>query len=374
MKDLNLVIKGIKYIKSRGSSGYAEAAKDYIIALNKYYKNIPLSVHQLIFDQSDYQTGERNKIVNSLVDRKIKYNKLIIHSTPEHWKELVEKFGGRGIETIGLTVWETDKIPKCWVDYINQVDKVIVPCTWNKEVFINCGVIKPIEVIPHIYKPLPKVKCKIESINKGDFVFYTIGQWTERKGITDTIKAYLNTFTKNDKVCLIVKTFKDNYKEDQKRIVRSWIQNIVKEYPNPAKIILIANELSDDQISALHHLGNVYVSLCKAEGFGLGMFDAAGLGNPVIGTSFGGQTDFLKMGLVDYKLTPVEGMGHIPWYSTDQNWAQPDLREASIIMKEFYKDYNTVMWFAEHQKDNIVNHFNAEVVSNKLTWFLTKKD
>ena len=374
MKDLNLILKGIKYVCPCGTSGYAEAAKDYIIALYKYYKNIPLSVCHLKFDNSNCEGGKRNKTIKPLIDKKIKYNKLILHCTPEHWPKLIEKFGGKDIEIIGMTVWETDKLHPDWVKWINLVDKVIVPCTWNKKVFINSGVTKPIEVIPHIYKSLPKIKCKIEGIEKGDFVFYTIGQWTERKGTADTIKVYLNTFTKKDKVCLIVKTFKDNYNEDQKEIIRQWVQNIIKQYSNPAKIILITNELSDDQMAALHHLGNVYFSLCKSEGFGLGMFDAAGLGNPVIGTNYGGQTDFLRLGLIDYKLIPVTEMEHIPWYLSEQNWAQPDLEQASQLMKEFYKHYNTTMWFAEKQRDIIIKNFNMKSISNKLTYFLIKKN
>lgn len=366
------MIKGIKYVCPRGTSGYSEAAKDYVIALNKHYNDIPLSVHHLAFDNSLYEGGERNNIVNSLVNKKIKYNKLIIHSTPEHWPMLIDKFKTRGCEVIGLTVWETDKLCPQWVEWINKVDKVIVPCTWNKEVFKNSGIRKPIEVVPHIYKALPKVKCKIKGIKDNEFIFYTIGQWSVRKGIAETIRAYLNAFTNEDKVCLVIKTFRSSYSDSEKEILRGQIQKIINDYVIPAKIILLLNELTDDEIAALHHLGNCYVTLHKAEGFGLGMFDAAGLGNPVISTGLGGQTDFLKFGLVGYELTPSVGMGHIPWYQPDQNWAKPNLEEASELMKEFYKSYNSCLWFAEKQKDLILSGFNSEIVANKFIQFLNK--
>jgi glycosyltransferase involved in cell wall biosynthesis len=365
------MIKGIKYICPRGTSGYSEAAKDYIIALNKHYKDIPLSVHYLKFDNSLYEGGERNTIVNSLVDKKIKYNKLILHSTPEHWPELIKKFKTKDCEVIGLTVWETDKLCPKWIEWINQVDKVIAPCSWNKEVFINSGITKPIEVISHVYKVLPEAKCKIKGVEDNEFVFYTIGQWSVRKGIDDTIKAYLDAFTNQDKVCLIVKVFRSSYAESEKNILRKSIQKIINNYLIPAKIILLLNELTDEQIAALHHLGNCYVTLHKAEGFGLGMFDAAGTGNPVISTGLGGQMDFLRFGAVDYKLAPALGMGHIPWYLPDQNWAKPDIENASKLMKEFYQNYNSYLYFADIQKRNIERNFDSETVANKLTWFLT---
>ena len=58
------MIKGIKYIAPRGNSGYSEAAKDYMIALHE--TNIPISWQQMVFDETEHQKGERNKIANSL--------------------------------------------------------------------------------------------------------------------------------------------------------------------------------------------------------------------------------------------------------------------------------------------------------------------
>jgi hypothetical protein len=37
-------------------------------------------------------------------------------------------------------------------------------------------------------------------VNDGDFVFYTINEWTSRKGIEDLIHAFLQTFEGNQKV------------------------------------------------------------------------------------------------------------------------------------------------------------------------------
>ena len=363
------MITGIKYIAPRGTSGYSEAAKDYMIAL--YEAGYPISWQQMVFDETDYQTGERNQIANSLINKDIEYNKVILHLTPEHWPALIKKYKKEGVEIIGMTVWETDRLDDRWVDWINMVDRVIVPCYWNKQVLETCGVKIPIGVIPHISRPLPEIKCEIPGIDKDDYIFYSIGQWTTRKGIDDTIKAYLNAFTKEDKTCLVIKTFKSNYSEEERQLIRNWVHNIMKFYINPAKVILLLDELSDDQIAALHYKGDCYVSLCKSEGWGLGAFDAASIGNPVVMTDFGGQIDFLDRYLVSYKLVPVEGMSWIPWYNNSQRWAQPDVEIASIKLQQvFNQDKEDIKRWAKQDMQIIKENFNSKTITNNLIKFL----
>ena len=359
---------GIKYICPRGNSGYSQAAKEYIISLTQ--ANIPITVQYLIFDETEYQIGSKNNLVNSLVDNKIDYNKVIIHSTPEHWGKIIREEENK--EIIGMTVWETDKIDSRWVKWINQVDKVIVPCKWNKEVFEQCGIVKPIEVIPHIYSSQEKFLGKIKHVKKSYFFFYTIGQWSSRKGIEDTLKAYLEAFTSKDKVCLIIKSFGNNYSQKEKELLRTKIKHILTQYSDTSKVILLLDELSEKEISALHNLGHCYVSLHKSEGWGLGMFDALGFGKPVITTGYGGQLDFVKEYLVSYKLIPVEGMSWIPWYNKSQNWAQPNIYEGAKLMRQVYCHYEEAKLLAQQQQRNILDKFNSKVIEDKLINFLNE--
>ena len=349
------MIEGIKYIAPRGNSGYSEAAKDYMIGLHQ--ANIPISWQQMVFDETEHQIGARNQIVNSLLDKDIKFNKVILHTTPEHWPALIKQYKKEGIEIIGMTVWETDKLDDRWVDWINQVDRVLVPCKWNKEVFQKCGIIKPIGAIPHIFKPLPKKTGSIKGIDKDDFIFYTIGQWTSRKGIDDTIRAYLKAFTNKDKTCLVVKAFKSSYAEEEKLVLRNYINGVMKEFKNPAKVIFLSYELTREEIAALHNLGHCYVTLCKAEGWGLGIFDAAGMGNPVVCTGYGGQLDFLKRHLVPYNLVSVEGMSWIPWYNPSQHWAEPKLEEAAKILKTIFNNYKEIKKSFKLDQKLILNNY-----------------
>ena len=359
--------KSIKYIAPIGNSGYAEAAKDYMVGLHRI--GVDVTFQYFKFDNTDEQgSGDRHDLVLSLVNREIDYDTVIIHSTPEHWPDKVRSHNGKKI--IGMTVWETTKLHPDWVPWINMVHEVVVPCEWNKKVFQDSGIIRPIKVVPHIMRHQNTVEAEIKG-TEGRYVFYTIGQWHNRKGIDDTIRAYLTAFNSSNKdVVLVVKAFSSDFSEGQKQVTKKRVQEVISEFSDPADVVLINEEMTQEQMEAIHTVGDCYVSLCKSEGWGLGAFDAAARGKPVIMTGFGGQMDFLKKGqhkIVSYKLTDVDGMPWIPWYLKEQQWAQPNIGNAAQQMKEVYllkpkPLKRQVEWMKEQFNEITVSHLLKRMI------------
>lgn len=304
--------------------------------------------------------------MNLLQGKKVFHDVTIVHTVPDKWERKFEQ--NQASLKVGMTVWETDKLPLDWIPWMEKADKIVVPCEWNKKVLEDSGITKPVGVIPHIYREVPPEKFEIYGLEKSPFIFYTVGQWTSRKGIDDTIRAYLKAFTSEDNTILIVKTFKDNYSKDDQSTIISNVNGIAAEYDNPAKINVIASQLKDSQISYLHDIGHCYVSLCKSEGFGLGMFEAAGKGKPVVATGYGGHLDFLQGPFVDYTMGPVNMKYR--WYTDDQNWAYPNIDHCSKILREVYENYETYRLVAEENSLKIKTEFNSEIVTQKLLNFI----
>ena len=67
------------------------------------------------------------------------------------------------------------------------------------------------------------------------------------------------------------------------------VKRLVGRRKRPGRILLITDELDDDAMLALHAAGDCYVSLAHSEGWGIGAFDAARFGRPIIMTGYGGQ-------------------------------------------------------------------------------------
>jgi glycosyltransferase involved in cell wall biosynthesis len=85
---------------------------------------------------------------------------------------------------------------------------------------------------------------------------------------------------------------------------------------------------------ALQRCADSYVSLHRAEGFGLGLAECMALGKPVIGTAWSGNLDFMTNAnscLVDYRLVPV-GEGEYQ-YAEGMQWAEADVDHAAACMK-----------------------------------------
>ena len=57
-------------------------------------------------------------------------------------------------------------------------------------------------------------------------------------------------------------------------------------------MIFLCAELSNDEISALHHCADVYMSLHRSEGFGLNIYESLLLGKAVVATDYSANAEF----------------------------------------------------------------------------------
>lgn len=365
-------IKGIKYINPIfDGSGYSQAGRQYVLALHKL--GIPVTVAPISFEAARPNLGEDEKILRSLVDKDIDYNVIICHTTPEFW----EKFKEPGKTFIGYTIWETSNLHFSWPKYINDTaDLCMVGCNWNVEVFKNSGVEVPVISIPHImdvneFKNIQPYD--ISGINEDSYVFYFIGQWTERKNVLSTIKTYWRTFREKENVSLIMKVYRNDYSEPEREAIRTTMRRLkavctMEGYTYPP-VYLVLDMLSDEEIKGLHAKGDCYVSLDRGEGFGLSTATAGAAGNPVIATSFGGATEYLKQDnsyLVDYIETCCHGMPWSRWYSLDQYWASPDEKHASQLMKHVYENRDEAKERGKKLQNYIDENLNWKVIGQKI--------
>lgn len=284
--------------------------------------------------------------LDQFCNKPIEYDTVVAHTVPEYFPLIREREPGARL--LGYTVWETTKIPKTWKPLLNSVDALMVPCNWNVDVFRQGGVTVPISVVPHTIRDSPLTEDLPFAVDPHLFVFYSINTWTARKACELTVRAYLDAFTADDPVVLIIKTSSDaltaptgffSRKILRKRYrgTREILDAIVAEYANPARILLVTDTLTTKQMARLHQLGNCYISLSRAEGWGLGAFDACAHGNPVIMTGFGGQLDFLDPSaafLVPYTLIPAIDAN--PSYTPDQLWAEPDVKRATGFLRHVF--------------------------------------
>jgi len=341
-------VGSIKYIGQSGTSGYASAAKGYLA--DYVLRNVSVSWNPLIFDNS---INDKTYYVDALAESTIgisynSYDTLILHSTPDIWHSLLNGYSNNVKNVIGYCTWETNKLPPNWVDCINIVSEVWVPSIFNKECFINSGVKSDIKVVPHVWHRqtlIDKNNITIydhlrNEIPKNKYTYYSIGELNFRKGITDLVTLFDKFNDDYPDTQLLLKIHYRDYQNANKQYCIDTINKLTNKLGKSIHIIL--ENLSNRDILALHSFGDCYVSLNKGEGFGLTIFDAYNYGKDLIVTGYGGQVDYLgidHVGLVKYKIDKVSGMESFSTnYSSDQEWAYPDLNHARELLIKSYED------------------------------------
>jgi glycosyltransferase involved in cell wall biosynthesis len=377
-----MTFKNLKYFSFGQQVGYATAAMSYLENLIAIEDHISW---ETIIQGQDTKKGIEPKFLAN-VPAKLKSilnptesgeipSHQIIHLTPEHFPVLCNPKA----QNIGMTVWETNKLPFEWKNHLNKLDKVIVPCQWNADVFTEAKIKPPVFKLPHISQFHGEHSSfEMDGIPKDSFVFFNVSVWENRKNLNELLEAYFKAFSGNKDVILILKTSKrdesgpfikfGNYQKHIKTRTRLNLLRLKYKAFSP-KVLLINKEVSTEYMKALYSRADAYVSLAHAEGWGMGLYECAWYGKPVIATNYSGYLDFLKSDnsyLIDYKLVDVKKNA---WESKDlkgHQWASPNLDHAISNMREVYKNWEIAKEKGRILKNYVEHNFSPVKITQDL--------
>jgi glycosyltransferase involved in cell wall biosynthesis len=334
-----MTLQGVGYISNYAVGGYRTAAERAVLGLLDAGVPVswtPLRSHDDARSVMRAQEVRADRRLVEIVDLDVNPDVVVAHTLPRRYPALRSRHPDRPL--VGETVWETTRPPESWPPLLDSVDALIVPCRMNEEVLRDAGVTVPIAVVPHLPDPaLVERAARADAYGGRDdrFVFYTINTWIERKNVPRTIEAYLRAFEPDDPVVLVVKTSPlDGCRHapgggGALAGTTAWsLARLLHERGSVPPVELVAHTLSTPQLRALQLAGDCYVSLTRGEGFGLGAFDAATLGQPVVMTGWGGQLDYLDPSdahLVEYDLTAIPADLDLPAYTAVAVAAQRDV-------------------------------------------------
>ena len=184
------------------------------------------------------------------------------------------------------------------------------------------------------------------------------------------ISAFSAAFSVVGDVILVLKTYRHDHGGD-KNTIKDLIMDFRKfvNLDHFPKMFLVVENLSKQNMLALHKRGDCFVLLQRSEGWGLPHFEAAACGNPVITPGYGGQRDFLKEDnsyLLDYTLAPVGGMNWSPYYTSDQYWCEPDMKQAIETMQHVYNNRKESKEKGGRARDYISENFTWDKIGDTI--------
>ena len=342
----------ILYISpNRDFSGYAEAARHYIRALDMTGCN--LVTRSLHYDGGEYLISKREE---ELASRDLHNVDIIISQTTPNETERKP-----GVFNVNFFCWETDRVPPEWVNQLNQMDLAVVPCDENLKVSRKSGVVIPMEKV-HFAFDTERYKIQPRPFfmpgTDDTFKLLTICQITKKKGVDVLLKAYLSEFTPQDNALLMLKVYSGPNDTDEHRQRTVNQVNKIKElmrleaFP---QVMVIHHVMNYDAISRLYSSANCYVLPSRGEGWSITHFDAMGFGTPPIAINWGGPTEFITQDegwLVKYNMSPVFDMPHPHhfMYTARDNWAEPHVDDLKKAMRDAYQEWKM---YKVHERGSI---------------------
>jgi len=255
---------------------------------------------------------------------------IILHVNPTEVPKALHLLRDKNLKNrrlIGVWAWELEQVPEVFYKSAELFDEV-----WSISEFSL-----------HSFRDLP-----VPTVNMG----YPIRpsqkpisvDWREKLGISEVfliltsfdsrsslsrknpraaVRAFLEAFTDSPDVKLIVKASGNLSPDDQAMF-------------EAENIDVIVDTLSESEMTDLIRSCDCYLSLTRAEGFGLVGAEAASYGISTIITGWSAPAEWGEcpcVYLVDYDLTPVQDVHKVYENTKGLRWAEPKIAHAAELLK-----------------------------------------
>lgn len=348
---------------ARGQFGLAESARLYARALLD--AGYPVALYDLVLDLA-HSMGDSSLAHH--IGTHTPYGINLIFVNPDHLDLAIAKIGPErlaGRYTIGCWFWELDTFPAEWKPAFAHVDEVLVSSGFVRDV------VSQVTPKPVLHVPLPVTEPLDSGLGRKDFglqdetyIFLTsfdFNSYLPRKNPIAAIQAFRKAFPDGAaKVQLLIKSSNGHRHPDR-------LRELLDAAGDDSRILIRDDIIDRSHVAALQRCADAYVSLHRAEGFGLGMAECMRLGKPVIATGWSGNLEFMTAAnscLVNYTLVevaPGEYLHHL-----GQHWADPDIDDAARYMKQLVDDPGHGVRLGHQAAADIRDHLSASTVARAL--------
>lgn len=322
-------------------------------------------------------------------DWKLKNRKIalaICHSEPGAWEPAHYTTSRcppqNALYTVGRTMFETDRVPVGWPDRMNQMNEIWVPTTFQKKIFVDGGVSpEAIKVVPEVVDVAFFDPEKVEQgydlasdvafdMTDKTIVFLSIFKWEERKAWKVLLKAYLEAFTVEEDVLLVLLTNGYHTTSSTANAFRNVIETfaletIGKELKALPHVHVLPPHMPQEALPSLYKAANAFVLPSRGEGWGRPHVEAMAMELPVIATFWSGTTEYmteqnsypLKIdGLVEIEEGAFKG----------HKWAEPSVRHLKELMRRVKEHPMEANAKGKQARKDMVNKYSPEIVGETI--------
>lgn len=293
----------------------------------------------------------------------------VIHIDPPASSDIDYRQGKKfraGKYNIGYFAWELPEFPDAWVPSFHYYHEIWCPSEFTRQA-ISMKSPLPVITMPHaIGFPRPagdgaKLRARF-GVPTGPFIFLTLfdlNSYSARKNPRAAIAAFRQSGLNASDAFLVVKV--QNAAANPAEYAA--LEADLRDLPNT---VLISETLTREEIYALEAACDAFVSLHRAEGFGLAVAECMALGKPVIATDWSATAEFVSKENgcpVRYQLTPPDG-NHGP-YGRGSVWAEADPSHAAEWMRRLASDRSLAARLGAAAQATIETRFSPAVIGER---------
>ncbi len=242
--------------------------------------------------------------------------------------------------------WEFGALPERWIYNMNKyVDQVWVPSEYVRQCYLRSGLLdEKVAVVPNgvdtdVYTPA--APALVLPTNKR-FKFLFVGGGILRKGVDLLLNAFVETFSADEDVALVIKEFGAG-KVYRSIEIADWIERYRKNHSSMPEIVHLTEDLPPEQMPALYNSADCLVHPFRGEGFALPIAEAMACERAVLVTGYGPTLEYcndnnaylIPAQEVPFKEKQIDEVLVTVDYPS---WAEPDYEALKAMLRHVYEN------------------------------------
>lgn len=274
---------------------------------------------------------------------------------------------------VAFSMWELTVLPPNLTATLEKMDAVVAESDYIRHAFaFNLSNVFTVTARHPIYLPegIRPDRAKFGLPVRGTLFISSFEPYSDidRKNPFAVIEAFRRAFPSESDAYLVLKI--------NNAVVNGHYHPVLdllrQAAGNDRRIRFITETFSYVETLSLYASCNIFVSLHRAEGLGLGLMEAMLLGKPVIATAWSGNMSFMDHASscpVSYRLVPVtSGMSVYSreYLGKEALWADPDLDDAAGWMRRLFLDKGLRERIGERGAESMRQYHEEAVIGRFL--------
>ncbi len=236
-------------------------------------------------------------------------------------------------------------------------------------------ILYPFQFTARTIQPRDVVREK-HGIGRDDFVVFFNFDYASsyyRKNPEGLVKAFALAFAGVPGTVLLLKTMR----AQKRRVLSERLMEYARECGIEKQIVCVDDYIPQDELVGLTAAADVYCSLHRGEGFGIGIAEAMHLCIPAVVTDYSSTREFCNAAnsipvpytLVDVKKEQID----VDAYKSVKKWAEPDVQAAANALRKLYENPQFRRELGERAKAFIDDYFSDANFKKSICAFLNRR-